>query len=151
MLPPSSSQADYRVRIFTLDREMPFAGHPTLGACHVWLTIGGEPRNRTEIIQECGAGPAKLRQDENAHLSFVAPPLIRSGMAAQTELREAQEVLGVDAENPVGQPTQLRLRVRSRLCLSRTGSRRRFTVFGIRWVVEDGAQSCRECFAFPLG
>ena len=37
LLSPSSSDADYRVRIFTLHREMPFAGHPTLGSCHAWL------------------------------------------------------------------------------------------------------------------
>ncbi|MFJ3168789.1 PhzF family phenazine biosynthesis protein [Serratia marcescens] len=38
LLPPMHLQADYRVRIFTLDREMPFAGHPTLGSCHAWLS-----------------------------------------------------------------------------------------------------------------
>ena len=41
LLRPSSPKADYRVRIFTLDREMPFAGHPTLGSCHAWLSNGG--------------------------------------------------------------------------------------------------------------
>ena len=34
LLPPTSPEADYRIRIFTLEREMPFAGHPTLGSCH---------------------------------------------------------------------------------------------------------------------
>ena len=43
LLPPSDPEADYRVRIFTLDREMPFAGHPTLGSCHAWLSAGGVP------------------------------------------------------------------------------------------------------------
>ena len=32
LLAPTTHEADYRVRIFTLDREMPFAGHPTLGS-----------------------------------------------------------------------------------------------------------------------
>ena len=31
LLPPTQSEADYRVRIFTPDSELPFAGHPTLG------------------------------------------------------------------------------------------------------------------------
>jgi PhzF family phenazine biosynthesis protein len=31
LLPPDDSRADYKVRIFTLERELPFAGHPTLG------------------------------------------------------------------------------------------------------------------------
>ena len=47
--------ADYRVRIFTPKRELPFAGHPTLGTCHVWLALGGEPKAEHEV-QECGAG-----------------------------------------------------------------------------------------------
>ena len=33
LLPPTVAEADYRVRIFTPNREMPFAGHPTLGSC----------------------------------------------------------------------------------------------------------------------
>src|ERR1700735_5689370 len=56
LLPPVDPAADSRVRIFTLEREMPFAGHPTLGSCHAWLSTGGRPRNQTRIIQECGAG-----------------------------------------------------------------------------------------------
>src|SRR2546427_5486393 len=57
LLPPTQAQADYRVRIFTLDREMPFAGHPTLGSCHAWLSQHGAPRNaRSEerrVGKEC--------------------------------------------------------------------------------------------------
>ena len=41
VLPPSREQADYQVRIFTPSRELPFAGHPTLGTCHAWLETGG--------------------------------------------------------------------------------------------------------------
>jgi trans-2,3-dihydro-3-hydroxyanthranilate isomerase len=37
VLPPSSSAADHRVRIFTPEIEMPFAGHPTLGTAHVLI------------------------------------------------------------------------------------------------------------------
>ena len=36
LLPSTTDEADYRVRIFTLERELPFAGHPTLGTCHAW-------------------------------------------------------------------------------------------------------------------
>ena len=45
LLPPTDPGADYRVRIFTPDRELPFAGHPTLGSCHAWLGAGGRPRS----------------------------------------------------------------------------------------------------------
>ncbi|MFM8529077.1 MAG: PhzF family phenazine biosynthesis protein, partial [Ilumatobacteraceae bacterium] len=33
VLPPTQPGADYRLRIFTTTRELPFAGHPTLGSC----------------------------------------------------------------------------------------------------------------------
>ena len=45
LLKPTDPRADYRVRIFTPRHELPFAGHPTLGSCHVWLASGGQPRS----------------------------------------------------------------------------------------------------------
>lgn len=78
LLPPSSPAADYRVRIFTLARELPFAGHPTLGSCHAWLSAGGTFADDGVVVQECGAGPVEVRRDGEA-LAFAAPPLIRSG------------------------------------------------------------------------
>ncbi len=77
LLEPKSPGADYRVRIFTQHREVPFAGHPTLGSCHVWLAAGGVPRAR-EIVQECGLGLIRIRHAPQG-FSFVAPRLIRSG------------------------------------------------------------------------
>src|ERR1700727_3494079 len=55
ILPPEAAGADYRVRIFTPNRELPFAGHPTLGSCHAWLSNGGRPAGASEILQEGGA------------------------------------------------------------------------------------------------
>jgi PhzF family phenazine biosynthesis protein len=44
LLQPTELTADYRVRIFEPKLELPFAGHPTLGACAAWLDAGGEPQ-----------------------------------------------------------------------------------------------------------
>src|SRR5437870_1363332 len=77
LLESKSPDADYRVRIFTRQREVPFAGHPTLGSCHVWLAAGGAPKGR-EIVQECGLGLIHIRHSPD-RLSFVAPKLVRSG------------------------------------------------------------------------
>jgi predicted PhzF superfamily epimerase YddE/YHI9 len=63
LLPPTDPGADYRVRIFTPARELPFAGHPTLGSCHAWLAHGGVPRAANSVIQECAAGLVPLRRD----------------------------------------------------------------------------------------
>ncbi|MDT3719037.1 PhzF family phenazine biosynthesis protein [Pseudomonas oryzihabitans] len=77
LLQPTDPAADYRVRIFTPQRELPFAGHPTLGSCHVWLREGGRPRGG-EVIQECGAGLVPIRA-AGEELAFAAPPLLRGG------------------------------------------------------------------------
>ena len=34
VLPPTHLDADYALRMFCPGRELPFAGHPTLGSCH---------------------------------------------------------------------------------------------------------------------
>jgi PhzF family phenazine biosynthesis protein len=94
LLPPTDPAADYRVRIFTLDREMPFAGHPTLGTAHAWLQAGGVPRNASEIVQECGAGLVPLRRSGD-RLAFATPPLIRSGPVDDDKLAEIASVLGI--------------------------------------------------------
>jgi PhzF family phenazine biosynthesis protein len=74
---PENPAADYRVRIFTPHRELPFAGHPTLGSCHVWLALGGKPKS-DYLVQECGAGLVRIKRD-GTRLAFAAPPLRRSG------------------------------------------------------------------------
>lgn len=77
VLPPTTAEADYRVRIFCPGRELPFAGHPTLGTCHAWLQAGGQPRG-DYVVQECGIGLVKIKRDAG-RLAFAAPPLRKSG------------------------------------------------------------------------
>ncbi len=79
LTPPTVAGADYGVRIFTLDRELPFAGHPTIGSCQAWLDAGGVPASDEVIVQECGAGLVPIRRSGDGTLAFAAPPLIRSG------------------------------------------------------------------------
>ena len=94
VLPPSTEQADYQVRIFTPSRELPFAGHPTLGTCHAWLEAGGKPALPEVFIQECGAGLVEIRQVP-AGLAFAAPPLIRSGPVEEPLAEHLAAVLGI--------------------------------------------------------
>src|SRR5215203_5551798 len=76
LLPPTTGEADYRVRIFTTQEELPFAGHPTLGSAYAWLGAGGQPRSAGNVVQECGAGLVPLRAAGD-RLAFAAPPLTR--------------------------------------------------------------------------
>lgn len=93
---PTDPQADYRVRIFTTLRELPFAGHPTLGTCHAWLESGGVPKGE-EIIQQCGIGLVRIRK-VGGQLAFTAPPLLRSGPVDDELLARVRQALGLGAD-----------------------------------------------------
>ena len=102
VLPPSAPEADYRVRIFTPVLELPFAGHPTLGTCHAWLTIaGGEPKRGDVIVQECAAGLISVRRGDDG-LAFAAPPLVRSGPVEEPLVERIATILGITRAEIVG-------------------------------------------------
>ena len=125
LLPPTpegaAAGADYRVRIFCPGRELPFAGHPTLGSCHAWLQAGGVPRAE-HVVQECGVGLVNIRRDgsvtagspqgdaapprgaatraaieRGGHdlLAFAAPPLIKNGPLDEADVQLIARGLGV--------------------------------------------------------
>ena len=99
LFPPTDDSADYRVRIFCPGRELPFAGHPTLGTCQAWLTAGGIPKSDT-IIQECGAGLIPIRRDGD-RLAFAAPPMTRTGPGDPAFLAQRLRQLGLTADDIV--------------------------------------------------
>lgn len=100
VLPPTpegrAGGADYRVRIFTPGAELPFAGHPTLGAAHVWLESDGQPQAADRIVQECGVGLVTLRQQDGRY-AFAAPALRRAAPEPE-QLAAALDALGLVAE-----------------------------------------------------
>jgi PhzF family phenazine biosynthesis protein len=108
LLPPTQPGADYRLRIFSPGRELPFAGHPTLGSCHAWLEAGGRPRGEY-VVQECGVGLVKLRRDPGSspgpaagRLAFAAPPLRKSGPLPAEDVALIARGLGVARSDIVG-------------------------------------------------
>ncbi len=100
LLPPTDPQADYRTRIFSLQRELSFAGHSTLGTCYVWLKHGGEPKDPELIVQECGAGLIRIRRD-GKQLAFAAPPLQRSGPVDNAKIEEVASILRISRDKIV--------------------------------------------------
>jgi PhzF family phenazine biosynthesis protein len=94
VLPPVHPDADYLVRIFTPGRELPFAGHPTLGTCHAWLGAGGRQASPDRVIQECEAGLIEVRR-EHGNLAFAEPPLVRSGPLDDDDLVRIAEGLRI--------------------------------------------------------
>jgi PhzF family phenazine biosynthesis protein len=105
VVPPTRPDADYGVRIFTsasttaarsaVTSELPFAGHPTLGTCHAWLSASGAPKQDDVVVQECGAGLVPVRRGP-AGLAFAAPPLIRTGAVDESLVQHIASVLRID-------------------------------------------------------
>jgi PhzF family phenazine biosynthesis protein len=96
VLPPTAAGADYRVRILTPVRELPFAGHPTLGTCHAWLAEQETPPAGDVVVQECQAGLITVRRTA-AGLAFAAPPLVRSGPVDEQTTAAVAAIVGLDA------------------------------------------------------
>ncbi|MFT4617140.1 MAG: PhzF family phenazine biosynthesis protein [Minisyncoccia bacterium] len=100
LLQPLQRSADYRLRIFEPKIELPFAGHPTLGACAAWLDAGGVPQQPGIVVQECGAGLIKICITD-AGLAFAAPPMIRHEPVETDTLTRAMRLLGLTANDVV--------------------------------------------------
>ena len=62
VFPPTESANTRRVRIFTPEMELPFAGHPTVGCAFVLASMGAIPLNgdETRIVLEEGVGPVPV-------------------------------------------------------------------------------------------
>lgn len=87
-----SDFATAKMRIFTPDTEMPFAGHPSLGTAQVV----GSVTNSTKVNLECKAGLVDLRL-ENGIWTLTTPhkgePVVS---ASGLSVAEAASLLGLD-------------------------------------------------------
>lgn len=80
LMPARAAGADYRARIFTPTKEIPFAGHPTIGSAHAALDAGlVKPDAAGVIWQECGAGvlPIRVEGEGPQRELFVQSPKAR--------------------------------------------------------------------------
>ncbi|WP_098729655.1 PhzF family phenazine biosynthesis protein [Acinetobacter baumannii] len=76
VLPATNAQADYRVRIFTPNHELPFAGHPTIGTAYALLESNLIQPKDGKLLQECDAGLISLYVQEmhdGLSISFELP------------------------------------------------------------------------------
>lgn len=79
VLKTANKDADYKLRIFTPENELPFAGHPTIGSCFALIESGLIQPKSGQLIQECGAGLVEILVDgdvsipKNLTLSFKLP------------------------------------------------------------------------------
>lgn len=91
LMTPDAPEADYKVRIFTPVREMPFAGHPTLGSCMAWLNAGGTPRDQNLIRQQCQIGIIEIDLSAGKP-AFAAPPTKIAPMDSFEKLRITKQL-----------------------------------------------------------
>lgn len=99
ILPPTDpAAATYRARIFTPKVELPFAGHPSVGAAVV--QAGGPGR----VIQECGAGllPIEVTGDGRATLTGGTP-----SVGAELDPAPLLAAAGLTAADFAGPPPRL--------------------------------------------
>jgi PhzF family phenazine biosynthesis protein len=96
VLPPTDPGADYLVRIFTPRSELPFAGHPTLGTCHAWLSQSAERAASPSVVQQSAGGLVTVRRVAEG-LAFAAPPLVRSGPVDESLVAHLASLLKIDS------------------------------------------------------
>ena len=100
VLPPDSPGATRRMRIFTPDYEMPFAGHPTLGTA----AVVGEMTSAREVVLAANAGLVPVSA-EGDRWTLTAPGGSRPRTrAAGVPAAEVAALVGLAASEVAGDP-----------------------------------------------
>lgn len=94
LLAPVDPKASYRVRIFTPHKEIPFAGHPSIGSAHAALHCRLAQPHDGQLWQECGAGTLPIRvigEGEQRELLLRSPAarVLSTGIDAHPLLASA--------------------------------------------------------------
>jgi PhzF family phenazine biosynthesis protein len=100
VLRPTAPGADYALRIFTPERELPFAGHPTLGSARAVLASGHARARDGRLVQQCAAGLIGLRVDEAGGRLFFEVPAARVGALGDADSAAIAQALGLDGAPP---------------------------------------------------
>ncbi|MFN7642613.1 MAG: PhzF family phenazine biosynthesis protein [Burkholderiales bacterium] len=100
VLRPTAPGADYALRIFTPERELPFAGHPTLGSARAALASGRARARDGRLVQQCAAGLIALRVDEAGGRLFFEVPASRVGALGDADAAAIAQALGLDGAPP---------------------------------------------------
>jgi trans-2,3-dihydro-3-hydroxyanthranilate isomerase len=95
VLPPKAAGASYLARIFTPEAELPFAGHPSIGAAVCVAKRGGGD----ELVQECGAGLLPITVGGGTHARLTGgQPTVSDPIDPAPLL----EIAGLEAADFVG-------------------------------------------------
>jgi trans-2,3-dihydro-3-hydroxyanthranilate isomerase len=98
---PTERGADYKLRIFTVSNELPFAGHPSVGAAHTLVRTGRLAAGT--LRQECGAGVLDVVVDGDGATLSGGRPTLEDG----PDLAVLAAAMGLSSADPVGVPTAI--------------------------------------------
>ena len=73
VFPPSIPEADFNIRIFTPEKEIPFAGHPTLGTAYVLSYAGLVASNKRKMKLNFKAGLISVYLEETGKIFMTQP------------------------------------------------------------------------------
>ncbi len=91
--PPKNPGADFRIRIFTPGKEIPFAGHPTLGTAHILWETGKIASASDSMVLEMDAGLIKVSKRQRN--LFMEQPLPSFGDTVKA-VNQVAEALSID-------------------------------------------------------
>lgn len=105
VLPPTQSGADYRLRIFSPSKEIPFAGHPTIGSAHAVLETGFAGTRADVLVQECAVGLLPIRRDvsrgvRELYVQAPAASVLKTGLDAHPMLANVLDERNLGALAP---------------------------------------------------
>jgi trans-2,3-dihydro-3-hydroxyanthranilate isomerase len=102
VLPAASPDAAARVRIFTPNSEMEFAGHPTIGTAYALCALGRIPAGAGSFVLEENIGPIPIRLERRADpfLAWLQTPPIHFG--ERYDRAACAQALGLGAEDLLG-------------------------------------------------
>ena len=101
VFPPDDPIHTRRVRIMTPERELPFAGHPTVGCALVLAQTGNIPLtdDETDIVLEEGVGPVKVKirsREGRAYFAQLTTAKIPEKFEARYDKADLAKVLSLD-------------------------------------------------------
>ncbi|MEU4428165.1 PhzF family phenazine biosynthesis protein [Actinoplanes sp. NPDC024001] len=97
VLPPTAEGATYRARIFTTETELPFAGHPSVGAAVTAMRRGMFAAG--PVIQECGAGLLPVEVTDAGRATLTGG---EARLGSSREPKPLLSMLGLTAEDYAG-------------------------------------------------
>ena len=92
--------ATYRLRIFTPARELPFAGHPSVGAA--WALAFADMIRAGDVVQECGAGLLPVRVDAAGARVAGGAPEVGPDLPGDALARDGRARRGRPRRRPAG-------------------------------------------------